>query len=550
MTRETKVGLGVATTFLCLVSLTVASKLRGPEASAAVAGVRPAEPGAGDPKNDGFEPSESHGDKPPNRQPGNPRQPTPNTLPTVPPSLNINNKAPAEALHAALPQGLPPSAGSQALPAGISDPGFPVVLPGGAPLPSAAPARGSGWWGRYVQAGDGPAGAPFSEIKIQPGPAVAPVTVAQAENPIKLPDDPIKLPPVPAPTSDPALVPMAGNGKPDVPIPPPAPVVPKDLPTKPVVGIPMPELTPRASVPIQVSPPPVASATEKKDPIRLPPPPPIAPPAGIAGAPLPTSPGGGPTMPLADPVLPSAKKDPGIAAAAKSSIPTTPATPRPQSIGTIGTTGNEVPVAPLQPPQITGRGGAAPVLGVGSAVPALPAAGRALPTVVSHTDEVHPIEPGQTTFAQLSQRWYATEKYADALREYNRRHLLNRDNAGLRDNPPKLALNQPIYYPHPNVLESDFATYMSKTPTASAVPSISRPVVQISPPTPLITTTPAEATVSYRVPTTDWVGNIATRTLGSFDEWRNILRLNPSLRTDLQIPAGTVLRLPANARTN
>ncbi len=535
MTRETKVGLVVATTFLCLVSLTVASKLRGPEASAAVAEVHPQDPGAPDAaKGDSFENSEFHGGKPAPPAPTTPQRPQP--------LLAINNRTSGDPL----PQPFAPA------------------------VETASPASG-GWWSRHVEEQVNPGIAPLPSDPIAlpapPGglaPVVqpeAPIQTAQLENAKKLPS--INANVSTPPTADPLAIPMpvSGTSKPELgPLAPIAPPTPKK---DPVPALPLPD-------PIVL---PTQPPTDRKDPIPAPVPKVVTPggndnplakpnmPAPIAvpiapapavlpnRGPAPDAVGQKPMMPLADPIVPPVKES-SIAPPANPKLPGSGATPKPVSIGTIGGTGNEVPVAPLKTPAIAT--GSVPALGVGGAVPALPAAGKELPKVIGHSDDVHRIEPSQTTFAQLSQRWYGTDKYADALLEYNRRHLLNRLNTDLQRSPPVLAPNQPIYYPHPNVLESDFAAYI-KTPGAPARPGSSGPpVVQLSPPTPLSATgnAAADATVAYRVPQTDHVLRIAQQTLGNMNDWTEIVRLNPSLRTDQPIPAGTVLRLPAKARTN
>jgi hypothetical protein len=474
MTRETKVGVVVGTTFLCLVSLVVASKLRGPETiSAAVADVTPtAGGGPGPAKADGVEPCE----------------PGPDKLPTVPPNLQIPKKSRVDPVSKPMPQ-LP--APLQPVGAGIAAPA--IALPEVTALPTVAEASSSGWWDRHGRTVE----SAVSPDPVQPMPAQelpAAVKVAQLEEPKKLLEVKPGLPPVDPPT---APMPVGGlpGADPVQPVPSPRPPMPDPIQ--------LPTVTGDASQ--EVKPP---------TPIVLPTAPAVQPPAPIEPKQMP---------PAADPVLPPA---PGVAPGAAPA----PAAPKPASIGTIGTIGNEATVTPALK---------------------APAIGAALPKVFSHSDDVHRVDAGQTTFAQLSQRWYGTDKYGQALLEYNRRHLLNRASPDLKRDPPLLQPNQPIYYPHPNVLESAYAAFVGKTTPAVAPTVGSGPPVQISPPMPLSpAAAAAEGTVPYTVPQTEHIMPIAQRTLGNRDAWAEISLLNPALRTDLPIPAGTVLRLPARARTN
>ena len=54
----------------------------------------------------------------------------------------------------------------------------------------------------------------------------------------------------------------------------------------------------------------------------------------------------------------------------------------------------------------------------------------------------------------------------------------------------------------------------------------------------------ADATDTYRLPTPQYIFDIARQKLGDGMLWPEILRLNPALQTDQPIPAGTELRLP------
>src|SRR5205085_2446619 len=82
--------------------------------------------------------------------------------------------------------------------------------------------------------------------------------------------------------------------------------------------------------------------------------------------------------------------------------------------------------------------------------PLAPGGGKLLPAVTNHAEERTYAQPGET-FEQLSQRLYQSPKYAQALLEYNRKHVLAK--ANILQNPPQLQPNQAIYWPDKNILE-------------------------------------------------------------------------------------------------
>ena len=170
------------------------------------------------------------------------------------------------------------------------------------------------------------------------------------------------------------------------------------------------------------------------------------------------------------------------------------------------------------------------------------APGQGLPAVTNHAEERIYTQPGET-FEQLSQRLYGSPKYATALLEYNRKHVLAK--ANIQQNPPQLQPNQAIYYPHPNILEIQFGGLISQGATAAKAPAA--PAVKI---TPLGGANPptADPTVAMTLTQPRWVFDIARQTLGDGQRWVEILRLNPSLQTEQPIPTGTTLRLPATAK--
>lgn len=167
------------------------------------------------------------------------------------------------------------------------------------------------------------------------------------------------------------------------------------------------------------------------------------------------------------------------------------------------------------------------------------------------------------TFQSVSQAYYHTDKYAQALLMYNRDHLLAAD--GLRQVPPVLQVGQTLYIPATEVLEKGYA-YLLKDltpvsgptpppPTAGGVNTTrSSPVATEGPAAGLAAPTQPGAVASsfqsyvVKTPGGEMIAEIARRTLNNSGRWQEIYRLNPGYLADQKIPAGTTLRLPADAR--
>jgi hypothetical protein len=172
--------------------------------------------------------------------------------------------------------------------------------------------------------------------------------------------------------------------------------------------------------------------------------------------------------------------------------------------------------------------------------------------------------PGETSFAKLSERFYGTDKYADALLAYNQsaRTSWSKLN-GMTSPPTSLAPGIKVLKPQPALLERDYPQMIGRgttspiAPIAASGPVVKvetpRPIATIAPPTnsaiPTITNTPkAGPTAPYRVqnPQGESILDIAERTLGNRSRWNEIYRLNPNYPPQFPIPAGTELRMPGN----
>jgi hypothetical protein len=157
---------------------------------------------------------------------------------------------------------------------------------------------------------------------------------------------------------------------------------------------------------------------------------------------------------------------------------------------------------------------------------------------------------GQTLEA-ISKLKYKSEKYARALRLYNGNAYV-----GVSETTP-LKQGQQLLLPPVQKLEQDFpAEISSYQPSRPAVPA-GTPLGS-PPPSPLASSSEppvnlgrpsTDKTVTYTVrPGGEKEWEIARDHLGSSERWVDIYRLNPTIPPEQPVPAGTVLRLPADAR--
>jgi hypothetical protein len=600
MTRETKVGMVVGTTFLCLLGVVVASKLRRPENHVELEAYEFSEPQNGDPKASAGDPKPpstpvAQGANPAKLDPrvnnGSsglpavtasgpapiaPVQPGAPTLPTSLPNLPAADPLVQAAQNVSTPMALPqvgspmPQAPSiTAMPTQNADPkagqalGDPLVpalpkSPTTALNEGASPKGGTAAPVGQLPPADPLASLPAIEPKdplaqkpsspvpapIQPVPPVAQKTEGPSPLPVD-PKDPLAQKtsgPAPLPidprdplaqkTGGPAPLPIDPKDplaqKPGAPTPPPISITPIAPPPEPAKGNP-------SAIPMSPAIPAVV------EPVKQPEPAPVAPPLVAPGSDI-KAPAPGQLPPVLNANPASAPSTGKVVEAPK------------VNIGTIGAASDNVPVTPPLTTPLPGS------LSPAAAVPA------SLPKVSSHSDEVHFTE-NESDFRRLSQKYYKTDKYARALLEYNRQHLLAKPN--LRQDPPVLQPQQPIYYPPPSILEQRYGNLMSAASATPQVGQIGGPAViapstansaapvQLRQPMPLtsVSGSTSDRTISYTVQQPQHIFAIAQQTLGDGHAWTEILRLNPWLQrvpdlNQAQISAGTVLQLPANAKVH
>jgi len=485
MTRESKIGLIVAGSFLVLVCIVVASKWNrgdqpptgdGEEQQAReIAAAKPsskvtggeAKKTAAPPKSTA--PAAPSGEKKPNSLP--PLSPPPTA--GGPPSLDT------------LP--LPPRADAAPLPKPDSLPLPPIAkpdAPGGFPMFPDLPVKPSELGAKPA---DTPT-APILQVKDDKKPAVDIATPTfpppQPLPPLddKKPGDLPKPMPIQFPKDPPITI-----GKPNV-------IPPKDAEVKkpdstltfPPIGIPLPEKDTKSTAP---------NITRPKD--ELKPPPLLA--------------------------FPKDDAKPGI-----TPIPNDSLLP-PGSLPRIGA--NDLPSTPT----ITTK----PIV-IGD---------KPAPSVTDVSAAPYACQAVDTSFAILSMRFYGNEKYADALLAYNREYAkFVKDGENLLASPPRLTTGQTVLHPPLSALERMQARPATAMIPATPVVNLAKPS-PLNPTTTPGTIPAGAATRSYKVanPAGESILDIAERQLGNRNLWTEINRINqsnPGVRPPALIPFGTDLKLP------
>lgn len=554
MTRETKAGVVVSCSFLCLVGAVVYTKLRHAPQEA----VAQAEPGMGAP-----------------------------SIPLPAPEANIPNKSEKD-----LPPLVPPPGAANAVPPAEAAPlptaGGNSLLPVAAPLPE-RPAES-------VPVPPLPTPSPMTEVPPAPVPAGDKLPIPKSEG------APL-TPPLPGPTGTEASVPppLPGPGpevkpmsveapKPDLParsplpaelMGPPAPVASPEPPL-PASSVPLPPL-PGSTLPVEPKP-------EEKNERPAPIPSPVA----AAVPPLPT-PAGTPLPPLGkesdSPPLPSGQPpalgkperigtpppnaaegvpphsefipkgpapgaEPPAAPMGPPAAPTTPLAPgdaeppraklepiRPMPIGTpmTGTSNPPAAAPPTSPVPMPLAPVGAPVTATTppirfpDQVPARPLP-PTTPQVVTY-DETARIVAAGDSFKAISRLYYGSEDYAQALQLWNQNHPRASD-ALARDGT--LMPGDRVFLPPVTQLEKQYG---------ALIPRLAAPASAVQTSFTSTAGAPAKPTgVYFKVVRPEYVDEIARLTLGSAERQADVLRLNPDLRANQPVAVGTRILLPPGAR--
>jgi hypothetical protein len=266
-----------------------------------------------------------------------------------------------------------------------------------------------------------------------------------------------------------------------------------------------------------------------------------APPARAKEIKLSTSPppsAATPTAPNVDLLQPApARREtagaaPNPAAAPSPSQPIVPvsATDNPRPIGAM-------PTATTPPIAVPTPGGG---LSARSSAPSAP-------QVESYDEEVYRTRAGDT-FAKISQSHFNTDKYDKALERFNVEHPQASD--ALRQDPSRLEANQLIFIPPAYILEKRYGATLipGYKPQADSSAAVAPRTANAAP----RTDGNWNATQGFKLyqvkPDGESMWDIARSTLNNPIRWNEIAKLNPNLRPEYRIPGKTQIKLPADAR--
>jgi hypothetical protein len=204
---------------------------------------------------------------------------------------------------------------------------------------------------------------------------------------------------------------------------------------------------------------------------------------------------------------------------------------------------------------------ASPVIPV--PVPPAPIDGKTtvVPRVESYEVETYQARSGDT-LAGISKTYYYGDKYKDALLKFNRE--FHQPSPELLRDPPELTAGQQVVIPPLWVLEKKYAALIPnlKPIRDTQPPVLGTPVPEKSGPpadertsrsAPVVIQASGQApptrTREYKVAAGgELFYHIAKARLGNANRWGEIYQLNPGFAPEIAVPAGTLLRLPADAR--
>jgi hypothetical protein len=229
----------------------------------------------------------------------------------------------------------------------------------------------------------------------------------------------------------------------------------------------------------------------------------------------------------------------GTNAAASLGAPAVPAMAPPPANNQVAQLGNggTASANPEAPPY--GARPEARVQPVNVPVPSVP-----VPSQKDHWDDELCFGQTSDTFATIAREKYHSERYADALMYYNRDHLLATE--ATKHNPGTIVQGQRIYLPPERILKRDYGAAIleeSEVKTGRGVSPAKRPATTgANPSAPLPEKT-------YRVRGRgEMFLTIARNTLGNELRWSEIYQLNSRFEPTVEVPGGTVLRMPGDAK--
>ena len=188
------------------------------------------------------------------------------------------------------------------------------------------------------------------------------------------------------------------------------------------------------------------------------------------------------------------------------------------------------------------------VPGPGTGSTARPAA-PTTPQVESYDEETYRIKAGDS-FDRISVAHFNTDKYAKALERWNASHPQAHDN--LRSNPPLLEPGQALFIPPAYMLEKRYGSLVpGYKPSAPAQPAPTNDAGRTS------NSSPRGETAANAAPNFKWylvspngqtMREIARTTLDNPERWADISKLNPAVQPEFALRGGLLIKVPADAR--
>ena len=166
------------------------------------------------------------------------------------------------------------------------------------------------------------------------------------------------------------------------------------------------------------------------------------------------------------------------------------------------------------------------------------------PALKDHWDDDLYIGQAGDSFKRISSDKYGSDRYAQALMFYNRDHVLASD--ATRHDPSTIVSNQRIFIPPARILQRE---YESVIPTESEAAANRTAPPPARPTTPGVSPAAGLPEKSYRVRGSgEMFLTIARNTLGDESRWPEIYNLNKRFEPTVEVPGGSVLRMPGDAK--
>jgi hypothetical protein len=169
------------------------------------------------------------------------------------------------------------------------------------------------------------------------------------------------------------------------------------------------------------------------------------------------------------------------------------------------------------------------------------------PKVESWDEETYRIKAGDT-FDQISMAHFNSKSYADALRRFNVTHPQASDK--MRADPASLEAGESAYIPPAYILEKRYGSALIPGYKPQAEPKAGADAARTSNSSPRNSAAAKDASdyKLYRVsPSGQNLREIARASLGDPEKWNDIYKLNPTLDPAYAVRGSTILKVPSEA---